>query len=101
MTEKEIKTIKEEKKALYDSLNVVEKHSFDIRPDKPYKGNNKKQNLFMDMVRKIKDVHIVEWNDTFMIEITHLKTWGEVRLFINYEINKCFKATERAYEELR
>lgn len=100
MENKEKKEKKTEKGKFFSDFEVKEKHLFEIRLKKPFEGNYKKQELFMDMTRKIKKIHLINGDDSFMIEISHLRTWGEVKLFVKYEFEKVFKATEKAFKEL-
>lgn len=100
MTNKEIKTLKQEKDLLFDEVKIEEKHNFFVKMEQPYKDNTKKNSIFMDLVRKIQFVEFNIWEHTFEIEIRHLRTKREVQLFIFYELNAVFKATEKAYNEL-
>lgn len=91
----------DELRNIMSDIRVKEYHRFELSFEKPFKENEIKQEIFMGFIRLIKRIKITEWKHTFEIELKNFKLLSEVNFYIIEEFNKCFKATEKAYEELR
>lgn len=91
----------EELKKILDDVNILEKHEIVFDMDKPYKGKKKKQEIFMAMVSQIDHDEFINWDNSFRVGFTNIKTLREASIYLVSELNKCFKATEKAYEKLR